>query len=293
MSFKVDNAIIMAAGTSSRFAPLSYERPKALIEVKGEVLLERQIKQLKAAGIDDIIIVTGYMHEQFEYLKGRFGVELIHNPDYLTRNNNSTIWAAKDRIRNSYICSSDNYFAYDPFETEVDDAYYAAVYADGPTAEWCMTEDAEGYIDSVKIGGENAWYMLGHAFWSEEYSRRFLKILADIYDEPETAGMLWEAIYMRHLDELKMKMRRYGEGVIFEFDTLDELRLFDNSYVNDTRSAIMKELAEKLGCSQAEMTEVTAFKDADNSAAGMRFLAPGGRFEYRYDTKELKKIKEF
>ena len=46
MSFKVDNAIIMAAGTSSRFAPLSYERPKALIEVKGEVLLERQIKQL-------------------------------------------------------------------------------------------------------------------------------------------------------------------------------------------------------------------------------------------------------
>ena len=39
---KVDNAIIMAAGTSSRFAPLSFERPKALIEVRGEILIERQ-----------------------------------------------------------------------------------------------------------------------------------------------------------------------------------------------------------------------------------------------------------
>ena len=46
MSYRVDNAVIMAAGTSSRFAPLSYERPKALTEVKGEVLIERQIRQI-------------------------------------------------------------------------------------------------------------------------------------------------------------------------------------------------------------------------------------------------------
>uniref|UniRef100_UPI0020C4B545 NTP transferase domain-containing protein n=1 Tax=Salmonella enterica TaxID=28901 RepID=UPI0020C4B545 len=57
----VDNAVIMAAGTSSRFAPLSYERPKALVEVKGEVLIERQIKQLYESGIQDVFIVTGYM----------------------------------------------------------------------------------------------------------------------------------------------------------------------------------------------------------------------------------------
>ena len=56
MGYKVDNAVIMAAGTASRFAPLSYERPKALIEVKGEVLIERQIRQLQEAGISEIII---------------------------------------------------------------------------------------------------------------------------------------------------------------------------------------------------------------------------------------------
>ena len=53
---KVDNAIIMAAGTSSRFAPLSYEKPKALIEVRGEVLIERQIRQLREAGIEEVVV---------------------------------------------------------------------------------------------------------------------------------------------------------------------------------------------------------------------------------------------
>ena len=52
----LDNAVIMAAGTSSRFAPLSYEKPKALIEVKREVLIERQIKQLRESGIKEIYI---------------------------------------------------------------------------------------------------------------------------------------------------------------------------------------------------------------------------------------------
>ena len=78
---KVDNAVIMAAGTASRFAPLSYEMHKALITVKGEVLIERQIRQLKEAGVPEIYIVTGYKSEQFEYLKEKFGVHLVHNSE--------------------------------------------------------------------------------------------------------------------------------------------------------------------------------------------------------------------
>ena len=49
--YKVRNAVIMAAGFSSRFAPLSYECPKGLVKIKGEVLVERQIRQLQEAGI--------------------------------------------------------------------------------------------------------------------------------------------------------------------------------------------------------------------------------------------------
>ena len=51
----------MAAGTSSRFAPLSYETHKGLLTVRGEVLIERQIRQIKDAGIDSVVLVAGYM----------------------------------------------------------------------------------------------------------------------------------------------------------------------------------------------------------------------------------------
>ena len=72
MRYQADNAIIMAAGMSSRFAPLSYEKPKGLMTVKGEVLIERQIRQLREAGIDEIVIVAGYKKECVYYLKEKY-----------------------------------------------------------------------------------------------------------------------------------------------------------------------------------------------------------------------------
>lgn len=63
--YRVKNAIIMAAGLSSRFAPISYEKPKGVLTVRGEVLIERQIRQLKEAGIDDITVVVGYKKRAF------------------------------------------------------------------------------------------------------------------------------------------------------------------------------------------------------------------------------------
>ena len=66
------NAIIMAAGTASRFFPISEETPKGLLDVRGEILIERQIRQLREAGISDITVVTGYKAELFAYLKDKF-----------------------------------------------------------------------------------------------------------------------------------------------------------------------------------------------------------------------------
>ena len=283
----VDNAVIMAAGTSSRFAPLSYEMPKALITVKGEVLIERQIRQLKEAGIDEIYIVTGYKAEMFSYLEEKFSVKLVHNPDFLTRNNNASIYAVKDILKNSYICSADNYFSENPFEKEVSDCYYSAVYADGATKEWCMEYDENGIIRNVKIGGENAWYMLGHVFWCEEFTRKFLEILIRDYDKPETADLLWESIYIDNIDSLEMKIRKYEDGVIFEFDTLDELREFDESYVNDTRSAILKGITLSLGCNECDIKYVLSYKDSTNAAAGFKFTCKGKKYKYSYSEKVL------
>lgn len=290
MAYKVDNAVVMAAGTSSRFAPLSYEMPKALIEVKGEILIERQIRQLQEAGISQIVLVTGYKKEQFEYLKDKFGVILVENKEYLSRNNNASIYAVKAYLKNTYICSADNYFCRNPFEKEVSDAYYAAVYAKGETNEWCMKEDAEGNINEVIIGGKNAWYMLGHAFWNEEFSRKFVKILESVYEIPETAGLLWESIYAAHLDGLKLKMRKYPPDYIFEFDTLDELRVFDRSYVNNTRSGILKTAAQDLHCREADITAIQSIRSSNNTAAGFTFIVGQNCYEYIYETKKIRRI---
>ena len=287
---KVDNAVIMAAGTSARFAPLSYEKPKALIEIRGEPLIERQIKQLREAGVDEIYVVTGYKAEKFSYLKEKCGVKLIHNTEYLTRNNNGSVWAAKDVIRNTYICSGDNYFTINPFEPEVDGAYYSALYAHGATNEWCIEEGPDGYIRSVKIGGENVWYMLGHVFWNEEFSSHFLSILEKEYFLPETKDKLWEAIYIDHIRELPMRIRKYPDEAIFEFDTLDELRAFDPSYIDDTRSKILKAVASGLNVKESKLQNIAAIKGQDNLAVGFTFICNGKKFIYKYNDKKIQEV---
>lgn len=285
-----NNAIIMAAGTSSRFAPLSYEKPKALVEVKGEILIERQIKQLLEVGIDEVYIITGYKAEQFAYLREKFGVQLIHNSEYLTRNNHSSIYAARDVLRNTYICSADNYFHQNPFEKIVDESYYAALYSDGPTAEWCMQTDDYGYIKHVDVGGKDSWYMLGHAFWSEDFSKTFIRILEKEYSLPETKNMFWENVFINHISELKMKMRKYPDDYIFEFDSIDELREFDTSYVNDTRSAIIKQIVVQLHGSEDEITQIAACKGTDASASGFTFQFRNQKYKYLYESKLLERI---
>lgn len=239
-NFKIDNAIILAAGFASRFAPLSLELPKALLNVCGEILIERQIHQLQEAGIQDIIVVTGYKHEAFAYLKDKFGIRTILNNEYSTRNNHSSIWAARDYINNSYICSADNYFTENVFSSEADVPYYAAVYEPGYTDEYCLSTDKDNRITDVKIGGYNSWYMLGHVLWDTDFSKRFLAILEREYHLPATHNKLWEQLYLEHLDELNLYIKKYNSQIIHEFDSLDELCLFDSSYIPYRDSLISK-----------------------------------------------------
>lgn len=285
-AYKVDNAIIMAAGLSSRFAPLSYEYPKALLKVNGEVLIERQIMQLKNAGIEDITIVVGYKSELFEYLKDKFQLDVVFNPDYDKKNNIASLYQVKGRLKNTYICSADNYFTKNVFEPNVLHSYYSAVFDVGRTEEWCIDSDENDLITSVKIGGENSWVMLGHAFFSEEFSRKFVSILEEIYDEPQTGSLLWESVYIAHMDKLPMQIRKYSKDMIFEFDSLDELRVFDETFKNESGSKILMELCKKLGCMESEIVESKPLSK-NGETYGFSFRVSGKRYRYLYKTKEL------
>ncbi len=291
MSYKVDNAIIMAAGVSSRFSPLSYEKPKALIKVKNEVLIERQIKQLHQVGITNIIIIVGYQKEKFEYLVDLYHVTLIENPKYMTRNNHYSLFLARDYLKNTYICSADNYFNINPFEEYVDESYYATTYVQGLTKEWCVKVDANNYIQDITIGGNNSWIMLGHVFFSEEFSQRFTSILQSCIQDPSTSHKLWEEIYLENLDKLKMKIKKYDDDVIFEFDSLDELRTFDSSYIENTTSSILQQIVKQLNCKESDLHSFKPIKSHDENVIGFSFIKSNHLYEYHYLDQQLKEIK--
>lgn len=258
--YRVKNAIIMAAGMSSRFAPISYEKPKGLIRVKGEILIEREIRQLQEAGINEIYIVVGYMKEKFFYLAEKFGVNIVNNEDYYRYNNTSTLIRVAKYLGNTYICSSDNYFSENPFEKYVYRSYYAAVYADGPTDEYCLNTDADGRICQVTIGGKNVWYMLGHVYFDEEFSKKFVEILQREYERPLVKEMLWEDLYKDYVDDLSLYIRKYDKSIIHEFDSLEELQQFDTKYICNTDSKVFHNICQVLGCGEEEINDIVPIK---------------------------------
>lgn len=284
------NAIIMAAGTSSRFVPLSVERPKGLVEVKGEILIERQIRQLKEAGITDITLVVGYKAEMFAYLRDKYAVDIVYNEDFARYNNTSSLIRVIEKLDNTFICSSDNYFPENVFTRESVDSYYSALYAEGKTNEYCLITDVEGQITDVNVGGHDSWYMVGHVFFNHEFSEKFRKLMIKEYCNETTKQGYWEDLYIRYIDQLpKMKINRYQEGDIQEFDSLDELRMFDSSYVEDTRSTVVKSICRTLNLQESD---VYGFKNIKHVGDYLHFQFKVGDSTYEYNDKTEVRIEK-
>lgn len=280
-AYKVENAVIMAAGLSSRFAPISYEKPKGLLVVRGEVLIERQIRQLQEAGITDITVVVGYKKEHFFYLERQFGVKIVVNDEYASRNNNSSLMAVREKLGNTYVCSSDDYFTVNPFEPYVYKAFYASVFVAGETEEWCIKQGAGGRIEAVSVGGHDAQIMLGHVYFDRAFSHRFVEILEEEYDLPATAGKLWEEIYVDHIKEFDMVVRAYENGVINEFDSLDELRDFDPYFLRNVDSEVFDNIVAVLGCDVDDIHDVYPLKQGLTNLS-CHFAVGDDEYVYRH-----------
>lgn len=280
--YKVDNAIIMAAGMSSRFAPLCYESPKGLLNVKGEKLIEREILQLRESEIEDITLVVGYMKEKMFYLAEKFGIDIVVNADYYRFNNTSSLILVTEKLKNTYICSSDNYFPKNPFEKYVYRAYYSAVYQEGESDEYFAECDKKGRIKGITIGGKDDWIMLGHVFFDREFSNKFVKLLKAEYHEQTVRENLWENFYMRHLKELdNMYIKKYDADDIKEFDSLEELRVFDEKYVTNSGSKIFQNICGVLKCNEEEIKDIKPIKMGMTNTS-FKFSHNGKSYLYRH-----------
>jgi choline kinase len=67
-----NRAIIVAAGMGRRLQPYTDDRPKCLVEVNGRSILQRQVDAYRAAGVDDVVIVRGYMKEKIDVPGARY-----------------------------------------------------------------------------------------------------------------------------------------------------------------------------------------------------------------------------
>ena len=275
-NYRMDSAVILAAGFGSRFVPLTFETPKGLLEVYGERMIERQIKQLHEAGVTDITIVVGYLKEKFEYLIDKFGVKLLYNPEYHNKNTLTTLYRARECFigRNTYLLSSDNWMRNNMYHTYECGAWYSSVYMKGETSEWCLETSKKGLLTGVKVGGEDSWVMYGPVFFSKEFSEKFFPILEEYYHTPGTEQMYWEQVLAdllngevdshlpgkHHFPVPEMYINRQPDNQVYEFENLEELRLFDERYQNHSDNIAMELISEVLQVPESEITGIKCLK---------------------------------
>ena len=263
-NYRVNNAVILAAGASTRFIPLSLEQPKGLFEVKGEKLIERQIEQLQDAGIKNITLVLGYKKEMFYYLEDKYGVKFIFNDSFNIKNNIESLYLAKEELKNTYICVSDSYFVENPFNQFEYNTFYAGYETEECTNEMYVDTDHDGKIIQMEKGLEKGNILLGHSFWKKEFSDSFISIVEENRSSGKYNAFFWEWLVRDNLDCLPaMYYKRYLPGNIFEFDYFDDLRKFDTRYLGHTHSEIIRNIKLIFRCEEEDI------RDFRNVSEGM------------------------
>ncbi len=257
------NAIILAAGKSNRFAPFTYEKPKGLFIVKGEVLIERQIKQLIEAGIKEIIVVIGYMKEKFFYLEQKYPeVKLVVNNTFGKYGNIYSIYVARNYLQNTYICCADHYFVNNPFlDNNVDNiSYRAGTYYSRKFREFSIDYTDANVISGCYIGGSDKMAMVGHAYFNEGFSSKFVELMEDEINNFGIANMFWEEFYQRHIKDLTLFVKEFAPNEVLEFDDIDELRKFDSDFLLNVDSEIVDNICSKLNCHPNEITNISVIQ---------------------------------
>lgn len=280
--YKVKNAIILAAGMSTRFVPVSYEIPKGLISVKGEVMTERLIRQLQEAGVQEIVLVVGYMMEKFFYLRDKYGVKLVVNNEFATKNTHSSIYAARNFLSNTYIVCSDNYYPKNMFHKYEYRAFYCSVYLPGKSyVERAFTFDNNNLIIATNKPSEDQWIMYGHAYFSQDFTNDFTPILESYYGKPGIEYMYWETIYAENVEKLKMWVMKCTDKDIFEFDSMEELKQFDPDYISNNKIKMFDNIQRILHCELSDISDIQAIKEGLNNHS-FKVSCNGKSYVYRH-----------
>lgn len=167
---QVERAIIMAAGKGTRMRPITNSIPKPLVKIHDIPMIEGIINQLHQQGIFEIYVVVGYLKEQFNYLEDKYeNLHLIDNPYYDTCNNISSLYVARNHLKNVIILDGDQIINNTQIlSKEFKYSGYNCIYKQEIHNEW-MLKLEDGFVTSCsRTGGQDGWQLYSVSRWNEE-----------------------------------------------------------------------------------------------------------------------------
>ena len=220
---KPENAVILTAGYGMRMVPISHATPKALLEVDGEILIERMIRQLQEADVHDITVVTGFRKEDFRYLREKYSVHLIENDDYAVKNNLHSLALAADRIHNTYIMPCDLWAGANPF-TNVE--LYSWYMINNLIDDNSIVRGIPGRVLHRCAKGTGGNSMVGIAYILREDAPKLVQRLQEMDKDPAHDNDRWEeALFQNDIMFTKAHFVRASE--VINVNTYEHLRALD------------------------------------------------------------------
>lgn len=248
-------AIILAAGFGMRMVPINTEMPKGLLEVNGEPLIERIIKQLHEVGIQEIYIVVGFMKEKYEYLMDEYGVELVVNPDYAAKNNLHSLRLVKEHLENAYIVPCDIWCDRNPFHRHELYSWYMVSDLVENESNVRVNRKMELVTVPENIGG-NA--MIGISYLTKEDADTVSARIEELCKKPQHDGSFWEeALYNK--DRMIVAARVVHSADVVEINTYEQLREIDSDS-NQLKTDAIHLICEALSAKPEDITDITVLK---------------------------------
>ena len=221
------NAIILAAGMGTRLRPLTNDRPKCLVAVNGVPMVERQVQFLKEKGIDDITLISGYKAEALEYLKERYGVDIIFNDRYDTCNNINSLYIVKERFRDTYVLEGDVFMDRNVLLSDVPQSTYFARKKKYDN-EWGLEVDESNRLVKINIGAGEGFLMSGISYWKKEDCQKIISHMEEVYATKDYTNLYWDNMVLDIYPELDIHVKEIED--IYEIDTPEELKEVENKF---------------------------------------------------------------
>lgn len=269
-----ERAIILAAGSGMRMVPANRTFSKAMLEVHGEILIERLIEQLHIAGVDDIYIVVGFMKEQFEYLIDQYGVKLIVNREYDLKNNMESLRKVRGFLRNTYIVPCDIWCEKNPFHRYEPYPWYLVKKETDVKSDVYINRKGE----LIKTGADEPGnIMMGISYLDSAAGEYVGKMLDKFSADARYDDSFWEETLY---DRQKMVVQGKIAGFyVHEINTYEDLRDIDSDSGHLDSDAICL-LSDIFGVDKQDIKDIKVLK-AGMTNRSFEFVCKGRRYIMR------------